>query len=98
VTATQRILARDGYRCAYCGGRAIHADHIVPVALRRRHRGYAGAEFLVAACGDCNWRKGTRRLAPASFAARLGELPGSGWRVWDGSVEMLREVVRSDGR
>lgn len=92
MTRTQRILARDGYRCRYCGDRAVHADHVVPVALRRRHKGYDGDEWLVASCAADNWRKGTRRLAPPDFD--LSTLPGSGWRNWNGDVEALRTVVR----
>ena len=70
--------------CAYCGkARAIHKDHIVPKALRRRHGGWD--DVTVPACGPCNWRKGTLRLVPPSWADRLHELPGvKPWRVWDG--------------
>lgn len=89
-TSTKTILERDGYRCAYCGGRAIHRDHIVPIALRRRHTGFDGPEYQVASCGPCNWRKGTRRLAPVGFA--IDTLPSSGWQVWDGG--RIPEVLR----
>ncbi len=91
MTRTQRILARDGYICRYCGSaRAIHADHIVPIALRRRHPGFDGDEFMAASCGPDNWRKGTRRLAPRDFDLSL--LPGKGWQHWDGGK--LPEVIR----
>lgn len=84
-TRTQRILERDGYRCAYCGGRAVHADHIVPVALRRRHPGFDGDEFMVASCAADNWRKGTRRLVPVGYD--MSNLPGTKpWREWNGDV------------
>lgn len=92
MTRTQRVLERDNWQCQYCGGRAIHADHIVPIAMRRRHKGFDGDEWLTASCGPCNWRKGTRRLAPASFADRLDQLPGT-WRIWDGSIETLRDTI-----
>lgn len=88
MTPTQRILARDEHVCAYCGGRAIHADHIVPVALRRRHPGFDTDEYKVAACGPCNWRKGSLRRAPMGFDLSL--LPGGKpWRHWDGDVGTL---------
>lgn len=93
-TLTAAILARDHHRCAYCGGVATHRDHIVPIALRRRHKGYDGPEYQVAACSPCNWRKGTRRLVPPSWAHRIGELPSGPWRVWGGSPEGLRTVIR----
>jgi 5-methylcytosine-specific restriction endonuclease McrA len=93
MTRTQRILQRDNYRCAYCGGRAFQADHIVPVALRRRHPGFDTDDYLVASCPRDNWRKGTRRLVPPSWADRLHELPGTRpWAVWDGGP--LPEVLR----
>ena len=89
ATRTQRILERDNYRCQYCGGRAFQADHIVPVALRRRHKGFDCDEFLVAA-DTCNARKGTRRYAPPGFD--LTTLPGTGWQIWDGGAHL--EVLR----
>jgi hypothetical protein len=94
MTQTQRILERDDWQCAYgtyCE-RATHADHIVPVALRRRHKGFDTDEFLVAACKRHNWLKGTRRLAPVGFDLSL--LPSTGWRHWAGDVESLRTVVK----
>ena len=66
--------------CAYCGQPAIHKDHVVPKALRRRHKGWE--KVTVAACGPCNWRKGTRRYAPPGYD--LTTLPGRGWQHWDG--------------
>jgi len=56
------VLTRDGWRCQYCGMPAIHVDHVVPKALRRRHHiDDSDPAYLAAACGPCNWRKGTRR-------------------------------------
>lgn len=51
-----RILERDGYRCAYCGGPAGTVDHIVAKA-----RG--GTDYdsnLTAACVQCNSGKRER--------------------------------------
>ncbi len=59
----REILRRDGYRCQYCGREMNHLtlDHIVP-----RYRGGAHTwENLVAACPQCNRRKGGRTLAGA---------------------------------
>ncbi len=63
------VLARDGHRCAYCGGWAGTIDHILP-----RSRGGRN-EWLntVAACGDCNQRKGDR--SPAEAGMRLRAAP-----------------------
>lgn len=80
--------------CQYClTAQATHIDHVVPRAMRRRH-GIKDSDptYHVPACGPCNWRKGTRRYAPASWAGRLGELPGKGWQLWDGGdhLEVLK--------
>jgi 5-methylcytosine-specific restriction protein A len=50
------VLARDGYQCAYCGGLATTADHVVP----RSRGGSDDPSNLVAACRRCNSRKGGR--------------------------------------
>jgi 5-methylcytosine-specific restriction endonuclease McrA len=59
----REILRRDGYRCQYCGHEASNmtVDHIVP---RNRH-GQHCWENLVAACPQCNRRKGGRMPAEA---------------------------------
>ncbi|HMV46924.1 MAG TPA: HNH endonuclease [Blastocatellia bacterium] len=60
VTNRHRILARDHYRCQYCGKRGtafeLTLDHILP----RSRGGRTVAENLVAACQACNNRKGDR--------------------------------------
>ncbi len=82
-----------GRPCSYCkAAPSIHLDHIVPKALRRRHKGFD--DLTVPSCGPCNWRKGTRRLVPMDYEP-FDELPGvRPWKRWDGSVEGLREVLR----
>lgn len=59
-TKRSRILARDGYRCQYCGVRGgpfeLTVDHILP----RSRGGRTAAENLCAACFACNQRKGDR--------------------------------------
>lgn len=49
------ILARDGFRCQYCGStRHLTIDHIIP-----RSRGGASSwENVVTSCAPCNVRKG----------------------------------------
>jgi len=60
VTNRHRILARDHYRCQYCGKRGtafdLTLDHIMP----RSRGGRTVAENLVSACQSCNNRKGDR--------------------------------------
>ena len=60
------VLARDGHRCGYCAGPATTIDHVTP-----RSRGGKNAWFnTVAACGDCNQRKGDRTPAEAGMVLR----------------------------
>lgn len=54
------ILARDGYRCFYCGGLATTADHVMPKALG----GTDDPSNLVAACLPCNSSKRDRDHVP----------------------------------
>ena len=55
-----RILARDRYRCQYCGKKGgdfdLTVDHIVPASKG----GPTSPENLVASCRPCNQRKGNR--------------------------------------
>jgi 5-methylcytosine-specific restriction endonuclease McrA len=49
------VLARDGFRCQYCGNtRHLTIDHIIP-----RSRGGASSwDNVVTSCAPCNVRKG----------------------------------------
>lgn len=53
------ILRRDAYRCAYCaevfGAEQLTLDHVEP----RMRGGDASEGNLVAACRECNTRKGS---------------------------------------
>jgi 5-methylcytosine-specific restriction endonuclease McrA len=57
------IFARDEYRCVYCGERfepdLLTVDHVQP----RMRGGDRSGGNLVTACGACNARKGSLRLA-----------------------------------
>ncbi len=59
----REILRRDGYRCQYCGQVSSHLtiDHVVP----RFRGGQHSWTNLVAACPQCNRRKGGRSLSEA---------------------------------
>lgn len=51
------VLARDRYRCAYCGSRLnLQCDHILPVS----RGGETTLANLRSACRDCNLSKSDR--------------------------------------
>lgn len=68
-------LARDGYRCRYCGvqmrrsrnrdrgGADQTVDHVIPLSQGGRDT----LVNLVACCASCNQRKGNRTLREASM-------------------------------
>lgn len=61
-----RILARDNFRCVYCGARPaeaeLHIDHLFPVC----EGGDSSESNLVAACLDCNIGKRGQLLTDLS--------------------------------
>ena len=64
----REILRRDQYHCLYCGRKTdrLTIDHVVP-----RHRGGEHRwENLVAACPQCNRRKGGRTVSEAHMQLR----------------------------
>jgi hypothetical protein len=68
----QRIYARDGYACRYCGRRRGHAvrlelDHFYPFALGGSDR----PDNLVTSCHTCNRAKGTRVLRDEADVRRF---------------------------
>lgn len=71
------ILARDGFRCRYCGASAqdaaMHVDHVLPRSIGGRDE----AANLVTACADCNLGKSDRRIIalPAGFALTPDKRP-----------------------
>ena len=102
MTPTQRILEAADWICAYCGERAVNADHVIPRQLRKKLRAagrVVAAELLelVAACFNCNYAKACRRLVPPAWAGRVKALNALGfgrWRVWHGDAASLRKTVR----
>ncbi|MBE1515309.1 HNH endonuclease [Nesterenkonia halotolerans] len=52
------ILRRDGRLCTYCSRPAATVDHVIP----RARGGDSSWENLVACCGACNARKGSKTL------------------------------------
>lgn len=60
------VLARDGHRCGYCTAPATTIDHILP----RSRGGKNTWTNTIAACYDCNQRKGDRTPAEAGLTLR----------------------------
>lgn len=53
------LFLRDEFRCQYCGARGdLTFDHVVP----RARGGITSWQNVVAACGRCNLKKGSRSL------------------------------------
>lgn len=63
-----RVLERDGYLCAYCGGKASTVDHVTPKAMG----GDDDFGNLVGCCEACNYRKNNRTPEQAGMAFREG--------------------------
>lgn len=54
------VMARDNYTCQYCGTRLTKAQLTIDHVLPRSRGGESRWENVVAACGPCNRRKGSR--------------------------------------
>lgn len=66
----QNVLARDRYRCQYCGERKplrqLTFDHVIP----RSRGGKTSWENIVTACSECNVKKDARTPAEAHMQLR----------------------------
>jgi len=66
----KNILLRDLHQCQYCGlkcrGSQISVDHIIP----KSKGGKTTWDNVVAACHDCNRRKGSLTLSDAGMVLR----------------------------
>lgn len=87
----QRVLERDGYHCVYCGqpylGDHLTLDHVEP-----RLRGGDWSEGnLVAACRECNARKGS--LPAWAFLADNPEERANFLRLASGVWPRLRRAI-----
>jgi 5-methylcytosine-specific restriction endonuclease McrA len=60
VTNRHRIMARDHYRCQYCGQRGTAFDLTLDHILPKSKGGRSLAENLATCCQRCNHRKGNR--------------------------------------
>jgi 5-methylcytosine-specific restriction endonuclease McrA len=94
------IFARDDFQCVYCGERfepeALTVDH---VQARMRGGDRSGGN-LVTACGRCNARKGSRRLAEflrADPVARRNFLTLAAAHVWPRILRTVQEELARAG-
>lgn len=64
------VMTRDGFRCQYCGkpgnSKQLTLDHVVP----RSRGGRLQWSNIVAACRECNARKGNRTPEQAGMTLR----------------------------
>ncbi|MEC3862292.1 HNH endonuclease [Mesobacterium sp. TK19101] len=59
------LFLRDEFCCQYCGSRGdLTFDHVVP----RARGGVTSWENVVAACGPCNLRKGSKTLRQSGLS------------------------------
>jgi len=69
----RNILARDNWKCQYCGDRIktdeMTQDHVVP----RSRGGKTNWENIVTACSDCNAKKANR--TPKQAGMKLKKKP-----------------------
>ena len=61
------LFLRDGFQCQYCGSKGdLTFDHVVP----RKSGGVTSWENVVAACSECNLRKGSKALRHSGLSLR----------------------------
>lgn len=80
------LMHRDGFRCAYCGGRAETIDHVIP----RSRGGTHSWENCVACCAPCNHRKADKMLSELGWTLRTTLVPPTGphWRLLASTKEL----------
>src|SRR5262245_30825116 len=95
-----QVLARDGFRCRYCGRQAgdlgvvLEADHLISLA----DGGTDAMDNLVAACRACNGGKSARSLdeAPGSTEAiAFAERQSASLREQSTSLREQAEALRA---
>lgn len=87
--AVRRVLRRDGYRCAWCGGFGSTVDHVIPVCWGGR----TVPENLVVACRACNHSR--HNALPSVFLAWTGMRPTHPviLRVLRDEARLVREAL-----
>lgn len=67
IISKRGVLIRDGYRCAYCEGKADTIDHVLP----RSRGGLNTWENLVACCFRCNNKKDNKTPKEARMHLKI---------------------------
>jgi 5-methylcytosine-specific restriction endonuclease McrA len=95
------IFLRDEFRCVYCGERfepeLLTVDHVQP----KVRGGDRSGGNLVTACGACNARKGSLRLAEflrTDVVAREHFFRLAEPHVWPRILRTVREELARAGR
>lgn len=77
------VFLRDSFACQYCGHRQpaqdLTFDHVIP----RSRGGRTTWENVVAACGTCNLRKGSRMPRECRMFPRAAPRQPSTWELQD---------------
>lgn len=76
-----KVLARDGYACVFCGCRDVKTltmDHLIP----KKRGGSGEMSNLATACRTCNLQKGCRIYFGAFFNTHVAELYKMGLKRW----------------
>jgi len=68
--SNKAVLARDGYKCAFCGKHATTVDHVYPKAKGGKHEW----TNVVAACRSCNGKKSDKTLEQMGWELKF--VPG----------------------
>lgn len=91
-----RIFARDGWRCVYCGRTFDAADLSIDHVEPRLRGGDHSDGNLVTACGECNTRKGS--LPAWAFLAERAEERENFLRFATAVWPRLRRAVEEAAR
>ncbi len=77
------VFLRDGFTCQYCSERSaaqdLTFDHVIP----RSRGGRTTWENVVAACGDCNLRKGSKLPRESAMYPRTHPRQPTTWELQD---------------
>lgn len=77
IPSRKNIFTRDGFRCLYCGAKAprvtLELEHVIP----KSKGGPNSWDNLVAACTDCNRKKGDRTPEEAGMTLIHRPLPAT---------------------
>lgn len=88
----QNVLARDRWRCQYCGERKRTSDLTFDHVLPRAKGGKTAWENIVIACTPCNARKGGRTPEEAGMPLRSKPVRPSWLPTFNMTLQQIAEV------